>query len=442
MNHALDPRALTAAHAQHLRSLQAAYERAMDEEHFDAVVIHSGAPLKKSLFDDQYHPLRATPHFQHWIPLVTPRSALLIRKGHPAKLLWNNHVDFWEGPTEPESSHFWALIEVAEGVLPEQVPDHLRGLGRVAYIGDSEADAATFGLGASRNPAGLLAKLDELRVFKSEYERICLAEANRRACLGHAAVLAAFRSGEHSELDLHLIYLRATEQDDADTPYKNIVALDRHAATLHHVSYGRSRERAQSLLLDAGARFLGYDSDITRTAVKGNGEAATVFGALIAKMETLQTTLCAEARTHVMFEDLHDRTHALLAEVLREVGIARGSASELVAQGVTRKFLPHGLGHSLGLQTHDVGCARIKPRPENPFLRNTRRIEPGQVFTIEPGCYFIEPLLDELRSSSASPLVDWKLVDSLRSFGGVRIEDDLAVSESTVHNLTRRFLQN
>jgi Xaa-Pro dipeptidase len=140
------------------------------------------------------------------------------------------------------------------------------------------------------------------------------------------------------------------------------------------------------------------------------------------------------------YEALHNDAHVRLAQVLRDVGVAKGSDGELVDGGVTRKLLPHGLGHSLGLQTHDVGCALMKPEPRNPFLRNTSVIAAGQVFTIEPGCYFIPALLDELRAGPMAHTLDWQLVDMLVPFGGVRIEDDLVVTASGVDNLTRQFL--
>ena len=92
---------------------------------------------------------------------------------------------------------------------------------------------------------------------------------------------------------------------------------------------------------------------------------------------------------------------------LVESGLAKGTAEEVDAQGVSRAFYPHGLGHSLGLVTHDVGCASLRPRADNPFLRNTSTIAEGQVFTIEPGLYFIDGLLAELRAKPAGKLVDW-----------------------------------
>src|SRR5262249_57932057 len=180
--------------------------------------------------------------------------------------------------------------------------------------------------------------------------------------------------------------------------------------------------------------------DATRVAVKGGGAAASAFAALATGMEKLQQESFRRAKPGLPYEELHDGAHRLLAPLLKEVGIANGSDEELVATGVTRKFLPHGLGHALGLQTHDVGCRNVAPRADNPFLRNTTKIAPGQVFTIEPGVYFIRHLLDELQASPAGSLVNWPLVQQLMPFGGIRIEDHVAVTERGLVNLTREVL--
>ena len=274
-------------------------------------------------------------------------------------------------------------------------------------------------------------------MHKTPYEVECLAEANRRAARGHEELRRLFQDADKSELELHLAFLGATRQDDAETPYKNIVALGKHAATLHHVSYAKRAEPAQSLLVDAGACFAGYCSDITRTWVKGAGAAASAFAQLVAGVEAMQQRLCGQVRVGMPYEQLHDESHRQVADILREAGISRLPADELVSRGITRAFYPHGLGHSLGLQCHDVGCALRPPREDNPFLRNTTEIAPRQVFTIEPGLYFIEALLAPLRKS---PDVDWKLVDALAAFGGIRIEDDVVVQDRGIRNLTREVL--
>jgi Xaa-Pro dipeptidase len=142
------------------------------------------------------------------------------------------------------------------------------------------------------------------------------------------------------------------------------------------------------------------------------------------------------------YQALHDEAHRLLAAALLRLGIARagGSVDALVGGGVTRKLFPHGLGHSLGVATHDVGCRLVQPRADNPFLRNTTDIAVGQVFTIEPGCYFIPALLEEARALPDGGGLDWGLVDALRPFGGIRIEDNIHVAASGPENLTRAVL--
>jgi Xaa-Pro dipeptidase len=337
----------------------------------------------------------------------------------------------------PESEHFWPAFDV---VLcdPGHAGDVLPG-GLVAVI---TRDPGTAPAGEV-NPAPLLAELDALRTKKTPYEVECLLEAERRAVRGHRETEERFAAGEPSELELHLAYLAATQQDDPSTPYKNIVALGAHASVLHYVAYERTRVAGDtSLLVDAGARCNGYGSDITRTYVRGHGAGARRFRDLLARMEQLQQEVCRQIRPGLPYEQLHDDSHRLLAEVLRDLGIAKASTAELVDRGITRALFPHGLGHSLGVVTHDVGMKPRPPRPDNRFLRNTSTIEVGQVFTIEPGIYVIDALLAPLRGDDRARMLEWKLIDELRPFGGIRIEDNVLVEASGIRNLTREAYQS
>ncbi len=422
---------LASLHRAHIAQVSRGTAAALETAGFSALLIHSGTPLKRTLADDNYFPLRTTPHFHHWLPLQEAGCTLLFVPGQKPRLFRPAELNIWEAPAPPESDHFWSAFEVSAGA--PLVP-----AGRVAFVGDDLHAAAALGLkDAALNPPALVAALDQLRVRKTAYEVECLAEANRRASRGHDELRQLFQKGDRAELDLHLSFLGATRQDDAETPYKNIVALGKHAATLHHIAYQKRAQPAQSMLVDAGAGFAGYGSDITRTWVKGGGAAASAFAEMVAGLEAMQQRLCGMVRIGLPYEELHDESHRQSAEVLRAAGISRLPADELVARGVTRAFYPHGLGHSLGLQVHDVGCALQPPRKDNPFLRNTATIAKDQVFTIEPGIYFIDALLAPLRSS---PDLDWKLVEALSALGGVRIEDDIVVLESGIRNLTREAL--
>lgn len=435
-----DAAQLEAFYAAHVAHLNERYGRALEAAGYDTLVIHSGTAREQCPFDDQYWPLRPTPAFSHWLPLIEPRCALVIEPGKKPVLHRPLVQDFWEGPLAPESEHFWSELEVCEcdsvATLMQRLP---RGE-RVAYIGsDPGALEALAAPADAINPPALITAVDEIRSRKTDYERLCIAEANRRACLGHAAVMDAFVAAPVSELELHLMYLQVTQQDATDTPYSNIVAIDEHAATLHHIHYGRSQpgDSAHSLLVDAGATYLGYASDVTRTTVFGEGADADAFRQLVRHIEALQAAVIDEIRVGKNYEELHDHAHELLADVLRELGVGKASRDELVQSGATRTFLPHGLGHSLGIQVHDVGTRGREPKPENPFLRNTSDIAEGQVFTIEPGCYFIGPLLEKLREQPVAASLDWGLIDRLARFGGVRIEDNIAVLADGTVNLTR-----
>lgn len=433
--------ALEALHARHVADLNTEYARIAEAHGLAAIVVHGGRPKKRSQFDDQYFGLRSTPHFQHWVSLLEPDCAIVAVPGKEPILIWPSALDFWERPRKPASLGFLSFFRVERPSLYASAKDVLPA-GKIAFIGEDEAPAADLGIPRENvNDVGLLRELDQLRVKKSAYERVCLAEANRIAARGHDAVRLAFLSGDAAELDLHLEFLRATRQDDAETPYKNIVAKGENGAILHHIGYLREGRGEESLLLDAGATFQGYCSDITRTWVKGTSAAASTFLGIVEAFERMQQDLCAAVRTGLKYESLHDESHRRVARVLSEAKIVKLSPEEICETGISRLFYPHGLGHSLGLQCHDVGCALLRPREDNPFLRNTTVIEAGQTFTIEPGLYFIDQKIEELRGGSSAGAVDFDLVTALSALGGVRIEDDLVVRDGEgPENLTRAYL--
>ena len=109
----------------------------------------------------------------------------------------------------------------------------------------------------------------------------------------------------------------------------------------------------------------------------------------------------------------------------------------MVAEGVTRAFFPHGIGHFLGVQVHDVAGKPVPSPADAPFLRLMRTLEPGMVVTIEPGLYFIPSLLEPLLSGPLERHINRPLLDELQGCGGIRIEDNVVVTDSGCRNLTR-----
>jgi Xaa-Pro dipeptidase len=425
---------------RHLSTLAARTADALGASGFDRLVIHSGLE-KPAFLDDQAYPFRANPHFLWWAPLTdAPRCLLQVEPGAKPLLLFHAPQDYWHLPPvlpdAPWTRQFdirpvrdWAATRDA---LPR--PD-----ARTAFIGEPFAGLEDLGF-ESINPPALLRRLHEHRVRKTPYELACLRVASRLGVRGHRAAHEAWRSGA-SEYAIHQAFVTASGQRESEQPYAAIVARGSHAATLHYQHLERGAPASPgSLLIDAGAACRGYASDITRSYAAQDGE----FAALIAGMEDLQQSLCAAVRPGMDWRDLHLTAHHLVAELLRDAGILRIDPQAAVDTGVSGVFLPHGLGHLLGLQVHDVAgfhpqpdAPPVPPPPGHGALRLTRVLEAGFVVTMEPGLYFIDLLLEQARAGAHAAAIDWQVVDRLRPHGGIRIEDDLVVTDSGHENLTR-----
>jgi Xaa-Pro dipeptidase len=425
----------------HHATLQQRYERVLAAARWDAVAVWSGAPRYR-FRDDQAYAHRSGPFYQQWVPASDHASSLvLVRPGARPMLALNLPRDYWHSVPQAPAGEWTESFDIAVSSdlagVRAQLPDDLS---RVAVIGDVHGEPEGWGFGAA-NPAGIITPLEFARLYKTPYEVACIAAANLRGARGHRAAREAFEQGA-SELRIHLAYLAATGHAEADLPYDNIIALNEHAATLH---YGRfdlePPEVRRSFLIDAGAMAGGYASDITRTYP---GERDSGFAELIAALDEAQQALLALIKPGRSYVDLHEEAQRAIATILRDVGIVDMEPEDMVREGVSNVFLPHGLGHHLGLQVHDSGGKLAGPegdpipQPEAwPFLRNLRPIEAGNVFTIEPGLYFIDSLLAELESSPHGRRVNWDAVASLRPCGGVRIEDNVWVGPDGVRNLTR-----
>lgn len=418
----------------------ARHEDALDKSGAAHAVIFSGSP-RNAFLDDNTYPFRANPHFISWLPLTSlPLSYIVCTPGEKPQLIYYQPRDYWHSvPGEP--SGYWAPgydIRVVHDVdeIDPQLP---RDRDKCVLIGEVDDQALAFGI-ERVNPSMTLNILHYARGQKTDYELACLRLASNRGIAGHRAAEAAFRDGA-SEFAIHQAYCKAVSLADNELPYSNIIALNEHGAVLHYTDLAREAPtESRSFLIDAGAQVHGYASDITRTY--GNGDAS--FNALIDQMDTLQRSIVGRVRAGVDFRDLHVETHRLLADVLVEAELASGGADDLLESGVTSAFFPHGLGHLLGVQVHDVGGHMenehgtvIDPPSGHPFLRLTRVLEENMVVTIEPGLYVIDMLLENLRGTPAEARVNWNRVDWLRPFGGIRIEDNVRVLADSSENLTR-----
>jgi Xaa-Pro dipeptidase len=433
--------AVMALHGAHVGEIATRFDRALEAAGFDSVIVFAGQQISRNR-DDTTYPYAADPYFLAWLPLTRdPGSAICYVPGQRPRLVHFEDASFWHEPPSRPTGAWLAPFDVCcVGTHAERdaALDVVRG--RCAAIGPPDT---AWPEGIVANDPTLLTALDYERARKTPYEAACIARANEIAASGHATAQRLYGE-DASEFEINHAYCKSTQQREIELPYGNIVAFNEHAAVLHYQNLRHEPAGTPSaFLLDAGASFNGYASDITRTVTRGS----SAMSDLIAAVDALQRRLCTEVRAGVDFVDLNERAHVLVAEALEQLGLVTCAATDAYERGITRTFLPHGLGHLLGLQVHDVGGRMIdsqgttRPPPdEHPMLRLTRVLEPDFVVTMEPGIYFIPSLLDELRRKPAAEVVGWKSVEALAKFGGVRIEDDILVTEHGCNNLSRPAL--
>jgi len=414
-NYSLQNPDLGALYSRHVNAICARHDHAMENSGASHAIIFSGNP-KFAFLDDMSYPFNANPHFLSWVPLTElPLSYIVYTPGEKPMLIYYQPRDYWHVvPGAPDG--FWVdHFEIRIVNNPEDVAKHLpEARDKCILIGDIDDDALAFGI-ERINPTSAVNILHYARAIKSEYELACLRLASQRGVTGHVAAEAAFRQGL-SEFGIHQAYCKAVSHTEPELPYGNIVALNNHSSILHYTNFDREPpEFSRSFLIDAGAR-----------------------------MDRLHLNIIQKIRVGLDYSSLHVETHLMIAGMLVDAGIVTGDADTLLSTGVTSAFFPHGLGHLLGIQVHDIGGFMVDesgnfldPPSGHPFLRLTRPLDENMVFTIEPGIYVIDMLLENLRGTPAESHVNWDSVDWLRPFGGIRIEDNVRVTESGTENMTR-----
>jgi Xaa-Pro dipeptidase len=424
----------------HLAELRLRVDRALSAHGYDGIAIYSGT-AGFSFLDDRSYPFRVNPHFAQWAPVTDlQQSFVAYAPGTKPLLCFHQPADYWHLPPALPTGDWLREFRLEVLREPGQARELLGLRGRrVAFVGEWQGAFSDWGF-AAVNPLPLLNQLHYERAVKTAYELECMRRASRMAVRGHVAARDSWAAGA-SEFETHLAYCAAVGQRDEELPYGNIVAYNEAAAVLHYQRLDQRRDGTRrSFLIDAGAQFRGYAADITRTYAAGDGE----FADLVRGMESLEIDLCAAVTSGRDYRDIHLLAHRRIAGLLGDAGIIDCGPDEAVESGLSSVFFPHGIGHLLGLQVHDIaGLARDAsgaeiPRPDgHPFLRLTRRLEPGFVVTIEPGLYFIDLLLDAARAGKRGRRIHWDAVERLRPWGGIRIEDDVACTSGAPENLTR-----
>lgn len=254
--------------------------------------------------------------------------------------------------------------------------------------------------------------LGELRIKKSEYEVEILKKACDISAKAHLEVFNATRPGV-TERELQGLFIYSVMKQGAyGQAYNGIFAGGNNAVTLHYNFNENVLNDGDLLLVDAGAEYLFYSGDITRT-YPVNGKFSPAQKIIYQGVLDVHKRLLTMIRPGLAHSELQRETISGLVDVLLENKILKGSKDEVIESGSYTKYYPHGVSHLLGLDTHDAGGLVVRGQG--------RLMEPGWAFTVEPGLYI--------------PQDDESVPKEFRGIG-VRIEDDVLVTEEGVLNMT------
>lgn len=381
---------------------------------------------------DTHYPYRQNSDFYYLTGFSEPNALLaLLKAGQKTQAILfcraaNPQRELWEGPSlHPEQAVKQLGVDAGYAIdAPvNEIDHHLTTLfAKVSTIYYPVAEDMAFDrriLGrwlpdfnskeAQTRPhqfIELRTLLHPMRMIKDAHEIDCMRKAARISAAVHAEVMGRCRPGLW-EYQLAAEYVHGFMQQGCQSmAYPAIVAAGENACTLHYTANNAQLRDGDLMLVDAGAEFECYASDITRT-YPINGRYTSPQQAIVGLVRETQSAIISQVKPGVTWEQLQNNTATLLTQGLIDLKILSGSVDSLMEQQAYKAFYPHSVGHWLGLDVHDVGL-RGRQNKTVPF-------EPGMVLTIEPGLYCRSdiPGLDD----------KWKGI-------GVRIEDDILVTQN------------
>lgn len=375
------------------------------------------------------------PDYHMILDLKTETYHLFAPKRDEHYGVWHGHIKSKEDIQtlyEPDELHYDnRLLTVLKNLNPkviyclnEDQAEFLEDLDRSFRV-DTESlnDAITF-----------------CRTIKTEDELNLMREAARINNIAHRKVMEQVKPGMY-EYELKAIFdYHQVKRGLLFEAYNGIHAAGKNSSILHYTDCTNRLANGDLYLIDAGYEYEGYASDVTRT-YPANGRFRDDQAAVYQTVLNALNAVIEAVKPGVKMEDLHMAAAEIILKGLKQMGLVKGSIEDLMEKDIFALFFPHGLGHFLGLDTHDVGgypkgVERID-RPGIRFLRARRELQPGMVVTIEPGLYFIPALLENaFEDEEKSKFLNADKLQAFFDFGGVRIEDNIIITEDGCENMT------
>lgn len=417
-------------------------------QHIDfPVVLWSGQPSARN-FPANTYPFRANSHFLYFAGMPLMNAAIRL-DGERLTLFMDNTTPeeaLWHGPT-PSRDEIAAQIG-ADAALPlSELASHTASVATIA-VQDAATAAEQLTLRQTIQPSqdrALAAAIVAVRLTHDAWAIAEIRQAAQVSVQAHQAGMAATAPGK-TEAAVRAAMEAVIMGHGMSCAYNSIVTV--HGEVLHNEHYGHDLKPGDLLLADVGAEALsGWAADITRTwPVTGQFSPTQrdVYDIVLAAHDAC----IAAARPGIEYRDLHLLACRVLAEGLIDLGILRGQPDNLVEQDAHALFFPHGVGHLLGLDVHDMedlgdlaGYAPGRQRSDRfglAFLRLDRPLQAGMVVTIEPGFYQVPGILhDPDQRAAYASTVNWERLAQFQDVRGIRIEDDVLITAAGCEVLTQ-----
>ena len=388
-------------------------------------VIYAGDPIGKPGAQDQCYPYRPHPHY-HWLTgFNRPGSAIAFDPGAGWTHFSPPVTDLervWDGDVELPTE----VRPIAELDAWLATRSEVARIGQVA-ITDDVSRSADLALLHARRP-------------KDEAEIALIKRAIDATAAGHRRVADLIAAGGATERGLMVEMEAEFGRNGGDGPgYASIVGIGSNSAVFHFTPGNTPQTAGEHVLVDAAAEVSYYTADVTRT-YGTTGIMSEIYAIVNQALDHGIATMGAGTEWHAV----HTAAALTIAEGLVHLGLANGTAESLLESEAIALFLPHGVGHMVGLGVRDAGGSLPgRDRPSRCCGVNVRcdlPLEQGYLMTVEPGCYFIAGLIgnSDNREKFAS-ILNFAKLDPLVGLGGVRLEDNVLVGDHGVANLTAQI---
>lgn len=428
-------------HSQHREKLFSLFD-----DNQNGVVFIQGSETMYRYDTDYEFPFRQESNFWYLTGVNEAECSLLLD-------LKTEEYHLFVPERDAQYAVWHGYVKTKEQYIKEYKPDHLHYRNDILHVLNElkpdtvyciDEEQAEFiedlDRGFHVETEALVDALTYCRILKTDWELDQLREACRVNDLAYLEVMKSIKPGMY-EYEMKAIFNKVQlENGLMQDAYNGIFATGANGSILHYVENNSKSKDGDLFLMDSGFECNGYASDYTRT-FPVNGTYTDIQKGIYNSVLNGMNKVLDAMKPGIKMEDMHLLAARTMMEGLKDLGIVKGDVDDMMNENIFALFFPHGLGHFLGLDTHDVGgypkgVDKID-RPGIKFLRARREMQPGMVVTIEPGIYFVPAVLNPaIQDPEKNQFLNTERIESLLNFGGIRIEDDIIITDDGIDNMT------